>query len=97
MPNWKPGPPRRVVRTYGRDSLLALASPLLALLVRAFGLQLRLTPEERVLARMEQDVIAMRRRGYRVVSSEDFEIAPFGAAWHRVTYELVGTGAEPPR
>ena len=96
MPPWKPGPPRRVVRTYGRDSLLAVANPLLGLLARTFGFQLRLRPEDKVLAEMERDAIAMLRKGYRVASSEDFEIAPFGAIWHRVTYELVEAGRKPP-
>jgi hypothetical protein len=41
---------------------------------------------------MERDAVAMIRNGYRVASSEQFEIQPLGIAWHRVTYEL----AEPP-
>jgi hypothetical protein len=88
MPFWRSRPPRTVVKTYGRDSLIALVNPLLALMARTFGFQLRLKPEDRVALEMERDAIAMLRKGYRVVSSQQFEIAPFGATWHKVTYEL---------
>jgi hypothetical protein len=89
MPLFGATSPRRlVVRTYGRDSLIGLLSPLLALVVRAFGMQLRLNSEDQVRLEMEQDAVAMTRKGYRVASSEQFEIQPLGIVWHRVTYEL---------
>ena len=90
------GHPRRVVvRTYGRDSLVGLLNPLLALMVRAFGMQLRFRSEDQVRLEMERDAIAMIRRGYRVASSEQFEMQPFGIVWHRVTYELVEASGRP--
>ncbi len=76
------------MRTYGRDSLVGLLSPVLALMVRAFGMQLRFRSEDQVRLEMERDAVAMARRGYRVASSEQFEMQPFGIIWHRVTYEL---------
>ena len=83
------GHPRRVVvRTYGRDSLVGLLNPLLTLMVRAFGMQLRFRSEDQVRLEMERDAVAMIRKGYRVASSEQFEMQPFGIIWHRVTYEL---------
>jgi hypothetical protein len=88
MPFWRRGQPRTVVKSYGRDSLLALASPLLALIARTFGFQLRLKSEDQVTLEMERDAIVVLRRGYRVISSEQFEIAPFGVVWNKVTYEL---------
>jgi hypothetical protein len=52
MPLFGAASPRRVVvRTCGRDSLIGLASPLLALAVRALGMQLRLGSEEQVGSR----------------------------------------------
>ncbi len=85
---WRSSPPRTVVKTYGRDSLIALVNPFLALMARTVGFQLRLKSEDQVALEMERDAIAMLRKGYRVVSSQQFEIAPFGAIWHKVTYEL---------
>ncbi len=85
--------PTTIVKTYGRDSLIALASPLLALVARTFGFQLRLKSEDQVALEMERDAIALLRKGYQVVSSEQFEIEPFGATWHKVTYKLAD---EPP-
>ncbi len=80
---------RTVVRTYGRDSLLGLANPILAFVVRAFGLQLRLKSEDQVTREMEKDAVAMIKRGYRIAASEQYEIPPFGITWLKVTYELV--------
>ncbi len=77
-----------MVKTYGRDSLLALLNPLLALMAQAFGFRLRLKSEDQVALEMERDAVAMMRKGYRIVSSQQYEIAPFGAIWHKVTYEL---------
>ncbi len=86
---------RVVVRSYGRDSLLGLVNPLLALIVRTFGLQLRLRSEDRVLLEMERDQVAMIRQGYRIVASEQFEMPPFGITWYRVTYELADSPGTP--
>jgi hypothetical protein len=93
MPPRKPKAGHIVVKSYGRDSLIALVNPLLTLMARAFGFQLRLKSEDQVALEMERDAVGMWRQGYRIVSNEQYEIAPFGAVWHKVTYELVG----PPR
>ncbi len=94
MPFWRSRPPRTVVKTYGRDSLIALVNPLLALMARTFGFQLRLKSENQMALAMERDAVAMLRKGYRVTSSQQFEIAPFGATWHRVTYGLARDEAD---
>ena len=83
------GPQRTVVKTYGRDSLLGLLNPFLALMARASGLQFRLKSEGQTAIEMERDAVAMLRKGYRITASAQYEIAPFGAVWHQVTYELV--------
>ena len=86
-------PQQTVVRTYGRDSLLGLVNPLLTLIVRTFGISIRLKSDDQVAAEMERDALAMFKRGYRIASSEQYEMNPFGVTWYRVTYELV----DPPR
>jgi hypothetical protein len=85
--------PRRVVRAYGRDSLLVWANLLLAPLMAASGRRVGLQSEERLAARIEADSAAMRKRGYLVVSVETFSLPVLGVAggaanWYRVTYEL---------
>lgn len=80
---------RIVVKSYGRDGLLGLANPLLTLIARTFGMQIRLKSEDQVLIEMGQDAVAMIKRGYRIGSSEQYEMPPFGVTWHKVTYELV--------
>lgn len=77
-----------VVKSYGRDSLLALANPLLTLLMRTLGLQVRVKSEDQVEREMERGAQEMFARGYRIARTEQFEIQPFGAVWYRVTYEL---------
>ncbi len=81
--------PRRVIRNYGRDSLIGLLSPLLAAVATSMGARIRLRSDAEVLAKMERDAIAMTRQGYRIASSMQYEIPFFGATWQKVTYELV--------
>ncbi len=89
MPLFQSATPKRAVtKSYGRDGLIALVNPLLTLIMRAFGVQPRLRPEERVVAEMERDAAAMIRAGYRIASQEQFEMPPFEVTWYRVTYEL---------
>jgi hypothetical protein len=45
-------PKRMVVKTDGRDSLLGLVNPLLTLIGRTFGWQIRLKSEDQVLVEM---------------------------------------------
>ena len=90
MPLFGKATPRRiVVKAYGRDSLVGLLNPLLTLVARTFGTQIRLKSEDQVLIEMEQDAVVMIKQGYRIVSSEQYEMPPFGVTWHKVTYELV--------
>jgi hypothetical protein len=84
---------RRVVKAYGRDSLLIWLNPLLSALQASFGLRVGLRSEAEVLDRMQKDALAMERRGYRVVASDEYELPVFlapgkRANYYRVTYEL---------
>lgn len=58
------------------------------------GLRVGLRSQADVLERMEKDVLAMADRGYRVVSSDEYDLpvilAPGRrASYYRVTYELI--------
>jgi hypothetical protein len=84
--------PDRIVRSYGRDSLLVWANVLLAPVFTALGLRVGLQSEERLAARMEADAAALRKQGYLVGSVETFSLPGLGrpdagAPWYRVTYE----------
>lgn len=85
--------PRIVVHEYGRDSLLVSANLLLAPLFAALGLRIGVQSEERLAARIEADVAAMRAKGYLVESTQTFSLPVLGASdrtanWYRVTFEL---------
>jgi hypothetical protein len=85
--------PQRVVRTYGRDSLLVWVNPLLSALQATLGFRVGLRSEAAVLEKMQRDADEMAGRGYRVVSEEQFALPLIGspqrsASWYRVTYEL---------
>jgi hypothetical protein len=98
-------PERRVVRDYGRDSLLVWANLLLAPLFGLLGIRVGLQSEERLAARIASDTAAMRKKGYLVASVERFSLPVMGApgttaSWYRVTYELAAqpgdvTGHDP--
>jgi hypothetical protein len=92
-------PARTVVRSYGRDSLVLWVNPLLSALQARLGLRVGLRSQAAVRDRMQRDVLAMADRGYRVASSEQFDLpvalAPGEqASWFRVTYELVERPSE---
>lgn len=81
--------PRIVVRQYGRDSFLGMLSPIFAAVyVSVLGSQGRLRYESRLQEQMEQDAMEMRRRGYRIAASQEYEMPPFGIHYRKVTYEL---------
>ena len=91
-------PARTVVKSYGRDSLLVWINPLLAAIQASLGLRVGLRSQADVVDRMQADVLAMADRGYRVVSSEEYDLpvilAPGQrASYYRVTYELSRPGA----
>jgi hypothetical protein len=85
-------PPERVVREYGRDSLLVWANLMLAPLFAALGLRVGIQSEEQLAARIEADTAAMRKQGYLVASAETFTLPGIAgrgtdARWHRITFE----------
>lgn len=85
-------PNPRVVRDYGRDSLLVWANLLVAALFAASGRRVGLRSDEQLAARMEADAAAMRKKGYLVASVQEFSLPGFAsptasAKWYRVTYE----------
>ncbi len=87
-------PARTVVKSYGRDSLLLWINPLLSAMQTSLGLRVGLRSQAEVLDRMQKDVLAMADRGYRVVSSDEYDLpvilAPgHRASYYRVTYELI--------
>jgi hypothetical protein len=49
--------------------------------------------QARLSEKREDDSVAMRRLGYRVVSSREYERSALGIIYFKVTYELV----EPPK
>ena len=84
--------PKRVVRDYGRDSLLVWANLLLAPLFAALGLRVGIQSEEQLAARIARDTAEMRKQGYLVASTETFTLkgiaGPTTAAhWYRITFE----------
>jgi len=74
-----------VVKTYGRGSLLGALSPILAYFMARRGMR---GWQESAMRDMEDDAVAMARRGYRVVSSEEFGSRPFGIVYYKVTYRV---------
>jgi hypothetical protein len=83
---------RVVVKEYGRDLLFLAAlnpipgfSPLLTILMPRL-VEGRVESQARAI---EKDASLMAKRGYRVVSSEEYAPRP-GIAYHKVTYELIG-------
>ena len=86
----KPGTPEVLVKAYGRDSFLSLLSPLLSAALVAVGIKgLRLKSEAQVMDEMQTDAAAMARRGYRVASSDEYQIPRLGVSYWKVTYQLV--------
>jgi hypothetical protein len=79
-------PQRVVVKTYGRGSFLGLLSPLLAFLMASRGMN---GWRQSAIREMEEDAVAMARRGYGIVSTQEFGIPLFGIIAYKVTYELV--------
>ncbi len=87
-------PARRVVKSYGRDSLLLWINPLLSAMQASLGLRVGLRSQADVLDLMQKDVLSMADRGYRVVSSDEYDLPVIlasgqRASYYRVTYELI--------
>ena len=82
-----------VVKEYGRDSFLGLINPLMTFLLLGGRARQRGTAvPPRVVDNMEKDAAEMARRGYRVVSTHEYERPALGIAYFKVTYELVNRG-----
>ena len=73
-----------MTKTYGRGSLLAFLSPLLADVAASRGLN---GWERSAALAMEKDALAMQERGYRIALAEEDTLLIFGVAWLRVVYE----------
>ena len=82
--------PTVVTRTYGRGSLLGFLAPLFAYVMAAAGMR---GWEESARRAMEDDVMAMARRGYRVRSADEYRMPLLGIVFFKVTYEPSATQA----
>ncbi|HXX60013.1 MAG TPA: hypothetical protein VEI48_01835 [Candidatus Sulfotelmatobacter sp.] len=87
-------PAQRVVKAYGRDSLLIWINPVISAMQASLGLRVGLRSEAEVLDKMERDALAMADRGYRIVASDRYDLpvvlaAGRRATYYRVTYELI--------
>jgi hypothetical protein len=78
-----------VERTYGRGSFMAFLSPLLAWAMASRGLN---GWEQTAAREMQEDVLRMQARGYRVDSATEYTLPFLGVAWFKVVYRL---GADP--
>jgi hypothetical protein len=85
------GPKRVVVKEYGRDLLVLAAlnpipglNPLMTVLVPRL-IEGRAESQARAI---EKDATLMAKRGYRIVSSQEYAPRP-GITYHKVTYELI--------
>ena len=75
-----------VVKTYDRGSLLGLLGLPFAFLMASRGMN---GWQESAAREMEDDAVAMARRGYRVVASGEYGLPRLGVIYYRVTYQLV--------
>ena len=82
-------PPQRVVKVYGLGSLLGAWSLLIAYLMAAGGMH---GWRDSAIRDMEKDAVELEKRGYRVVSTDEYALPLFGMGYFKVVYEL----ADPP-
>jgi hypothetical protein len=88
-----PGSARRVlVKSYGRGSLLGVLGLMYAYLMARQGMR---GWEASAVRAMEDDAVAMARKGYRIVTSEERGMRAFGIVYYRVTYERVDQPGQP--
>jgi hypothetical protein len=80
---------KTVVRTYDRGSVLGFLSVAVSWLMARRGMR---GWQASAAREMEDDAVAMSRRGDRVASSEELGYPGLGITWYRVTYQLI----EPP-
>jgi hypothetical protein len=86
---------RLVIKTFGRDSLLVWLNPFLSALQAAVGFRIGFRSDADLLQKMEEDALDMAKDGYRVVSTDRYDLPLLGiptqtAYYYRVTYELTG-------
>ena len=75
-------------RIYGKENILfALANPMLSLLFAARAVTPPAAPEARILERAERDGQRLANEGYRLVSSEWYEMPLLRTRYLRVAYE----------
>lgn len=79
-------PERIVTREYGRNSFLAIALWPLALALGRRGMENRQAAQA---LEMEKDAAEMYRRGYRVMSTQEYTVPFFSISYLKVTYELI--------
>ncbi len=77
---------KRIVKTYGRGSLLGVLSLPFSYLMASRGMR---GWQESAARDMEADAVEMARQGYRVVRSDEYGMPIFGITYYKVTYELV--------
>jgi hypothetical protein len=78
-------PRQKMVKTYGRGSLLGILSLPVAFVMARAGMR---GWEDSALQAMQKDAAAMVKRGYRVVSSEEYTVPTFGFVYYKVVYEM---------
>jgi hypothetical protein len=84
--------PDRIVRTFGRDSLVLWLNPLLSALQASLGIRVGLRTDAEVLQKMEEDALRMAEQGYRVAAADQYDVPLIGnpsrkATYYKVTYE----------
>ena len=77
---------RIVVKEYGRNSFVGLAVLPLALLLGRQGMENR---REAQVREMEKDAAEMLKRGYRIVSTQEYRLPLLTISYLKVTYELM--------
>jgi hypothetical protein len=82
-------PRRKVVKTYGRGSLLGVLSLPIAFVMARAGMRGWKDSAEQA---MQKDVALMSERGYRVVSADEYAVPAFGFVYFKVRYELSSGG-----
>lgn len=78
--------PKRMVKHYGRGSLLGVLSLPVAWMMASRGAT---GWQEKAQRDMEKDAAEMIRQGYRIVSTEEKQVPAFAMYWLDVTYELI--------
>lgn len=76
---------QKIVKTYGRGSLLGILSLPIAFVMARAGMH---GWEDSAVQAMQKDAAKMLKRGYRIVSTEEYTVPAFGFVYYKVVYEL---------